>query len=128
MKCRFATADLFEGAVPGGSFDFIFDRGCFHCFDRASDREAYARRVAELLEVDGLWLSIIGSTEGAPRDHGPPRRTARDVVLAIEPALELVELSSSIFDGTNHPTPALIWLCIARRRQVPAQPSTKRPD
>jgi hypothetical protein len=44
-------------------------------------------------------MSIIGSTEGLPREVGPPRRAAGEVVLAIESALEIVELRSTEFQG-----------------------------
>jgi hypothetical protein len=67
-----------------------------------------------------LWLSLIGSTEGPPRDVGPPRRSAREVVLAIESALEIVELRSAEFSGNS----AKAWFCLSRQRTIPAQPST----
>jgi hypothetical protein len=68
-----------------------------------------------------LWLSLIGSTEGPPREVGPPRRTAREVILGIEPALEIVKLRSAEFHGRN----VKAWLCLSRRRTMPAQPSTR---
>jgi hypothetical protein len=76
-----------------------------------------------VLAPGGLWLSLIGSTEGTPRDTGPPRRSARDLVSAIEPVLEMVELRSIHFDLHLEMPPAA-WLCLSRVRAVPAQPST----
>jgi hypothetical protein len=70
----------------------------------------------------GVWLSLIGSTEGPPREVGPPRRSAREVALAIEPVLEIVELRSAQF--VTHDAKA--WFCLARQRSVPAQPSSRR--
>ena len=118
--CRFATLDFLAGAAEGGPFEFIFDRGCFHVFDEPEEREHFAARVASQLSPGGLWLSLIGSTEGPPREMGPPRRSAREVILAIEPALEIVELRLAEFHG--HGAPA--WFCLSRRRRIPAQPST----
>lgn len=112
--------DFLKDKVPGGPFDLVFDRGVFHVFDDAADRARFAANVASLLAPRGMWLSLIGSTEGPERDVGPPRRSARDVALAIEPSLSLVELRSTIFHRT-----AAAWLCIARPREVPAQPSTR---
>jgi hypothetical protein len=76
--------------LPDGPFHFIFDRGCFHVFDEPEERSRFVKCVAATLEVGGWWLSLIGSTEGPPREVGPPLRTAREIVLAIEPALEIV--------------------------------------
>ena len=124
-RCRFEVNDFLR-EPPAGPFAFVFDRGCFHVFDEAEDRARFAANVAKVLAPDGQWLSLIGSTEGPPRDFGPPRRSARDVVIAIEPVLAIHELAATQFgDGDGSPQwPA--WRCRARPRAVPAQPSTRR--
>jgi hypothetical protein len=71
-----------------------------------------AAQVAAALALGGLWLSLIGSTEGSLREVGPPRRSAQDVVLAIEPALEIVELRAAEFRGHG----ASAWFCLSRKR------------
>lgn len=125
LDCRFEQLDFLKDTVPGGPFNFVFDRGCFHVFEEAGDRERFAERVASLLAPGGRWLSLIGSTEGPERDWGPPRRSARDVANAIEPALEILELRSVEFRA-DLPGPAAAWLCLSRPRDVPAQSSPRR--
>lgn len=120
LRCRFAAGDFLAGPPADGPFQFVFDRGCFHVFDEPGERQRFAAHVAVVLAPGGLWLSLIGSTEGPARDVGPPRRTARDVTQAIEPALEIVELRSADFGSHN----AKAWFCLSRRRTIPAQPST----
>ncbi len=120
--CRFESVD-FLATPPGGLYDFIFDRGCFHTFDQPEDRARFSARVAGLLVPGGMWLSLIGSTEGAPREVGPPRRSASEVVASIEPVLEIVELRADTFHSQGEPAAA--WFCLSRRRKVPAQPSTR---
>jgi SAM-dependent methyltransferase len=120
LSCRFAACDFLAAAPPGGPFQFVFDRGCFHVFDEPEEREQFAARVAAALAPGGFWLSLIGSTEGPPREMGPPRRSARDISRAIEPVLEIVELRSAEF----HEHGAKVWFCLSRQRQVPPQPST----
>lgn len=121
LNCRFQTLDFLAADPPDGPFHFVFDRGCFHVFDEPEERARLAAQVAATLAPGGLWLSLIGSTEGAPREYGPPRRTAREVVLAIEPVLEIVELRTAQF----HIHHATAWLCLSRQRATPAQPSTR---
>ncbi len=123
--CRFEVHDFLADPLDDGPFDFVFDRGCFHTFDDDGERARFATQVAAVLAPSGLWLSLIGSTEGAPRDVGPPRRSARDILAAIEPALELIHLESVAFH-LDRPSPPKAWLCLARRRDLPAQPSTRR--
>jgi methyl halide transferase len=122
--CRFERVDFLNDDVPGGPFGFVFDLGCFHVFDAVEDRERFARRVAAVLARDGRWLSIIGSTEGPERDSGPPRRSARDIIDAVEPALEILELRA-VEIGIALPAPAAAWFCLTRPRELPAQPSTR---
>lgn len=112
LRCRFAAHDFLAAGFPDGPFHFVFDRGCFHVFDEPEERVGFAARVAAMLTPGGLWLSMIGSTEGQPREVGPPRRSAREVVLAIEPALEIVELRAAEF----HVHGARAWFCLSRRR------------
>jgi SAM-dependent methyltransferase len=121
LRCRFAAWDFLAASPLDGRFQFVFDRGCFHVFDEPGERERFAAQVAAALALDGLWLSLIGSTEGPAREVGPPRRSAREVTLAIEPALEIVELRSAEFRGNN----AKAWFCLSRQRRMPVQPSTR---
>jgi SAM-dependent methyltransferase len=123
LSCRFATLDFLAEKPEGGPFQLVFDRGCFHVFDEPADRAKLAARVATVLAPDGIWLSLIGSTEGPPREMGPPRRSLRDMADAIEPQLEILSVRSAEF--RDLPEPAMAWICLSRRRRVPAQPSTR---
>ncbi|HYO97162.1 MAG TPA: class I SAM-dependent methyltransferase [Polyangiaceae bacterium] len=123
---RFSVLDFLREDLTFGAFDFVFDRGVFHVFDDVDERARFAERVARVLSPNGHWLSLVGSTEGPRREHGPPRRSARDVVAAVEPVLELVQLRSSTFDA-DLPSRAMAWVMLARARAVPAQPPTGNP-
>ena len=108
-----------------GSFQLVFDRGCFHVFDDKAQQTAFASRVASLLAPDGVWLSLIGSTEG-PARPGPPRRSALDIVSAVEPFLELATLRAINFAPIpGEAAPPRAWLSLWRKRATPAQPSTR---
>ena len=113
-RCRFATLDVLTASVPESPFQFVFDRGCFHVFDEPEERARFAARVAAALVPGGLWLSLIGSTEGGPREMGPPQRSACEVALAIEPALAIQELRAAEFRDHG----AKAWFCLSRSRAV----------
>ena len=102
----------------------MFDRGCFHTFDEDHERARFATNVAAALVEGGVWLSLVGSTEGAPRDVGPPRRSAREVMNAIEPSLEILQFRSGEFGVDGEQLKA--WICLSRKRAIPAQPSSRR--
>jgi SAM-dependent methyltransferase len=122
-RCRFETVDFLSESPPGGPFHFVFDRGCFHTFDEDSERTLFAQKVAAALVAGGVCLSLIGSTEGAPRASGPPRRSAREVMSAIEPSLEILQFRSGKFGVTGDELNA--WICLSRKRSNPAQPSSR---
>src|SRR5574338_1664111 len=48
-RCRFETVDFLHEAAPGGPFQFVFDRGCFHTFDEDDERARFARNVSAAL-------------------------------------------------------------------------------
>lgn len=121
LRCRFAAWDFLAAPPSDGPFQFVFDRGCFHVFDEPDERQRFAAHVGAALAPGGLWLSLIGSTEGPPREVGPPRRSAGEVTLAIEPALEIVELRSAEFRDHD----AKAWFCLSRQRTMPALSSTR---
>ena len=127
LSCRFEVLDFLNDEVPDRPFDAVFDRGCFHVFEEASEQLRFASRVRDVLAEEGRWISLIGSTEGAPRDTGPPRRTIREITAAIEPVLQIVEIRRTLFDKSDDEA-AEAWLCIARTRREPAQPSTRWAD
>lgn len=121
LSCRFKTLDILADSPPDGPFHFVFDRGCFHVFDDAEERMRFAAQVAAVLAPGGLWLSLIGSTEGPAREVGPPRRSGCEVALAIELALEILELRAAKFRDHG----AQAWFCVSRQRTVPVQPSSR---
>ena len=117
VNCQFLAADFMKDRVPGGPFGLIFDRGCFHVFDEPRKQAQCARQVAELLEDDVIWLSLIVSTDGPDRDTGPPRISAEEIVAAAEPHFEILNLKSSTFDKDDL-AHIRAWVLHARRRKA----------
>ncbi len=118
-NCSFLSLDFFQEDVPGLPFNFIFDRGCFHSYDSDDERKRFAERVAYHLDEAGLWYSLIGSTDEPPRGPGPlagpPRRSAKDIIVAVEPRFEILSLTASHFDS-NVPHPPRAWTCLMKKR------------
>ncbi|MGB9698732.1 MAG: class I SAM-dependent methyltransferase [Thermodesulfobacteriota bacterium] len=115
VKCTFKLVDFFTSPVAEAPFGFVFDRGCFHSLSFDEERKRFAEKVAAHLEKDGLWLSILGNADEKRLAPGPPQRTARDIVNAVEPYFEILALISSHFES-NRPNPPRAWVCLARKR------------
>ncbi len=104
VKCTFIKIEFHTNKIEGAPFGFAFDRGCFHSLNSDEERKIFAENVAAHLEIDGLWLSIVGNADEQRDRPGPPQRTAKDIVIAVEPYFEILSLVSSHF-GSNRPTP-----------------------
>lgn len=115
VRCNFIIIDFLKNRIEGAPFGFAFDRGCFHSLSSHSERESFAENVADHLEKNGLWLSIIGNADERREGPGPPRRTARDIVDSVEPFFEILSLVSGHF-GSNRPNPPRAWVCLMRKR------------
>jgi SAM-dependent methyltransferase len=117
VKCDFILVDFLKNKIEGVPFGFVFDRGCFHSFSSKDDRRRFAKNVFAHLEKAGLWLTIVGNADEDRQGPGPPQRTAKDIVLAVEPYFEILSLQSSHF-GSNRPNPPRAWRCLMRKREV----------
>lgn len=115
VNCHLLVGDFMVDQVPGAPFDFVYDRGCLHVFEGVEELSRFASRVRGVLTAEGTWHSLIGSTDGPPRDAGPPRHSAADIVTAVEPHFEILELRSTTFDKEDHRN-VRAWVLVARRR------------
>ena len=116
-SCTFAVLNFLKSHVEGEPFAFAFDRGCFHTLDSASERQAFAKQVNRHLGDNGLWLSLIGNADDERLNEGPPKRTAGDIVGAVEPSFEILSLVSTQFE-THLPAPPRAWACLMRKRRA----------
>jgi methyl halide transferase len=115
VTCTFAVLNVLKGHIDGAPFGFAFDRGCFHTMDSASERQRFAKQVNRHLEESGMWLSLIANADEKRPGPGPPQRSARDIVNAVEPYFEILSLVSGHF-GSNVPDPPRAWVCLMRKR------------
>jgi hypothetical protein len=107
--------DIFRSHVEQGPFGFAFDRGFLHIIDSDEERQRFAERLSGYLDEGGLWLSILGNADQVHRGPGPPLRTARDIVDAVEPYFEVLSLVSGHFEA-NLPATPRAWVCLMRKR------------
>ncbi len=115
----FIHADVLKDKIPNSRFKLVFDCGCFHSIDRIEDKSRLAEIVWDHLETDGYWFSLIGSTDGPDRDHGPPRMSILDIASIVESRFELIQIKSIDLD-TNLPEPPRGFACLMRKRSITA--------
>lgn len=119
IQASFYAMDFLNDKVPENSYTFAFDRGCFHTFDSDEERSAYAMNVHQLLQNDGLWLTLAGNFDDGRLEIGPPKRKAIQIIQAVEPYFNILSLVSGRFDS-NDKIPSKIWVCLMQKRQLDA--------
>ena len=116
VTCQFMVIDFLTDRLENESFDFIFDRGYFHSFKTQHRRRKIVKKMADYLSGGGLWLSLIGSCDSPPRQTGPPMRSAKNIVNAVEPYFEIQFIHTSIF-GSDRENPEKNWVCLMKKRE-----------
>ncbi|MEI6125535.1 MAG: class I SAM-dependent methyltransferase [Pseudomonadota bacterium] len=123
-KCTLLLTDFLEDPLPGTDFEFVFDLGCFHGFDKPENRDLFARRVSQCLASGGCWLNISSSADGEA--FCPRRISASDISMAVEPYFEIVSLAATYLDDLSKEDKEALgiasgivpraWSCFMRKR------------
>jgi methyl halide transferase len=99
-----------------GSFDLIFDRGCYHGVRRI-DATGYVRTVKSLIRPGGNVLIIAGNANQPEPRSGPPRVTETELVSDFAEAFDFVHLREIRFDTANPDVAgAWAWSVLLRRK------------
>jgi SAM-dependent methyltransferase len=99
-----------------GSFDLIFDRGCYHGVRRI-DAVGYVRTVTSFIRPGGNVLIIAGNANQPEPHSGPPRVTETELVSDFTEAFDFVRLREIRFDTANPEVAgAWAWSVLLRRK------------
>jgi methyl halide transferase len=115
VAVEFHVADFLSVDTPEKPYGFVFDRGCFHTFDRKKKRKMFANNVSKVLKPGGLWLTLAGNYDDGRLDKGPPKRKASEIAKAVEPYFEILSMAQGRFDS-NDEVPSKIWICLMKRK------------
>lgn len=93
-NARFVVDDALATSLRE-KFDYIFDRGCFHCF-YPKDHPAYLKSVVQLLAPNGtLFLKCFSSEE--PGTSGPKRYGHEDLKRIFGKALDIKSIDDTVY-------------------------------
>jgi methyl halide transferase len=114
VKPDFLCADVLN--LPDlGTFDFFFDRGCYHVV-RRGDVYGYQRTLRQVTHPGTLGLVLAGNAR-EPHQPGPPVVDEREIRSELEPVCEIVWLREFRFDQVEEgEVRFLAWSCLLRRR------------
>ena len=113
---NFITDDVLNSKLPDKSFDFIFDRGCFHLFDH-SNRKIFVNQIKRLLADDGiLFLKCMSTDQPEFKDGEGPNRLTKQEIFDSFSEFETESIKSSSFEATIDPWPKA-WFVVMKLKQ-----------
>ncbi len=95
-NAQFVVDDILATSL-NQRFDYVFDRGCFHCFEPA-DHAAYLASLEKLLAPAGTFFLKCFSTD-EPGTSGPRRYRETDLT-RIFSAYEIRSVEKTVYHGT----------------------------
>lgn len=99
-----------------GSFDLIFDRGCYHGVRRIN-AAGYVETVKTLIRAGGRVLILAGNANQPKPHSGPPRVTEAELVNDFTEAFDIEQLREIRFDTANPDVSgAWAWSLLLRRK------------
>jgi SAM-dependent methyltransferase len=118
VKVHWILADVL--AIPElGTFDFIFDRGCYHGVRRTSAAR-YVETLRRLSRPGTSFLVLAGNANEPPPHYGPPRVKEEQLRDELGPLFEFERLREIRFDPSNPGEKgALAWSALLRRKNEP---------
>lgn len=112
-KVHFLCADVLN--LPDlGSYDFFFDRGCYHVVRRI-DVQAYLRTLKAVTHAGSIGLVLTGNAR-EPHEPGPPVVAEQEIREELGAAFEIVWLREFRFDQVEAVgVRFLAWSCFLHR-------------
>lgn len=115
VKVRWLLGDVLAPPAALETFDFIFDRGCYHGV-RRNNAEGYVKTVKRLSRP-GTHLLILAGSANQQRRYGPPRVREEELRSDFSSGFDFVRLDLVHFDSADpQRRGALAWSALLRRK------------
>lgn len=110
----FIVDDILESKLEEGSFDYIFDRGCFHVLEPSS-RQRYVNQVSRILRDGGLLLLKTFSAKEPSRGGGPYRFSIDEIDLISTERFVIGSFKETVYQGTLDILPKALFVVLRKK-------------
>lgn len=112
---EFIVDDILESKLKEDSFDYIFDRGCFHVLEPLS-RQRYVNQVSRLLRDGGLLFLKTFSAKEPSRGGGGPHRFSIDEIDSIfSDRFVRQSFKETVYQGTLDILPKALFVVLRKK-------------
>ncbi len=114
VSVRWIAGDVLHPPDLGGPYDFVFDRGCYHCV-RRDDVHAYLNTLRSATRPGSAVLVLTGNAK-EPRDPGPPVVSEEELRSELGSLLEIAWIREFRFDQAEPDSVRFLgWSCFGHR-------------
>jgi SAM-dependent methyltransferase len=120
VRVDFFVADVTSlpaGISTGEPFDFVFDRGCYHCVRRVN-LAGYLAAVAALTRPGSRLLVLAGNADEAEVEGGPPRVHEEEIRAELGTHFDIQWIRPFHFDNVDGSDGPLAWSVGLVRRDI----------
>lgn len=113
VDVTFVEADLTGLAVDLGAFDFVFDRGCYHCVRRVN-LDGFLEALRRLSRPGTRYLVLTGNAN-EQTDEGPPRLHEHEIREELGRLFRIEWIREIRFEDAGGKEGPLGWSCFLVR-------------
>jgi SAM-dependent methyltransferase len=111
---EFIVDDILESKLKEDSFDYIFDRGCFHVL-QPSFRQRYVNQVSRLLRDGGLLFLKTFSAKEPLRGGGPYRFSIDEIDSIFSDRFVRESFKETVYQGTLDILPKALFVVLRKK-------------
>ncbi len=115
QQIDFIETDLSQWNPQFEPFNFIFDRGCFHCV-RKTGLEGFLKMLKNVSQSGTYYLALTGNANDVEQEHGPPQLTKEEIENDLGSLFEIIDLHEFHFEDADHVQGPLGWSALMRRK------------
>ncbi len=109
----FIVDDILNSKMKDKSFDYVFDRGCFHVLP-VEKRPVYITEINRILDNNSiLFLKCFSVKE--PRHEGPYKFSEDDIRQLFENSFVILSVKDTEYQGTLDPLPRALFVVMNKR-------------
>lgn len=115
LDMTFQVADLVRFDSDLEPFDFLFDRGCYHCA-RKIDFDGYLKTLTQLSHPGTRYLLLTGNANEQNENQGPPRLHEHEIRADLGELFDFDLVREIHFEDAGGVEGPLGWSCFLIRK------------
>ncbi|QDU79613.1 putative S-adenosyl-L-methionine-dependent methyltransferase TehB [Polystyrenella longa] len=114
VDIRFVLSDITDLQMVVSPFDFVFDRGCYHCV-RKEKLSGFLNTLKKCTRPGSLWLTLSGNSHESDDEH-IPKVSEEELKAELGDLFEFVQLREFHFEDEGERQGPLGWSALLKRK------------